>query len=661
VTLNTLRQKLLALLLGLVLIGLVEGGLFLFGVGTQADQDRFVGFAGSAPLFLPSVSGAETTTFSLNPLKSNYFNPQSFTMPKPAETFRVVSLGGSTTYGRPYLGDTAFSRWLVELGNHYAGSRQYEAINAGGISYASYRAARLQDELLNYDPNLFVVYSGHNEFLEARTFAELKNESPWLAEIRAFLHHSRIYSLLTSTLRGLTKPNKQNRTLLPEEVSVELESIVGPDYYHRDEDFRLGVLEQYRHSLQRMIDQAKDKQVPLVLCTLPSNLSGISPFKSEHRSGLSNQQLTLWQQLFAQGNRAMEQGDPSAAVDIYQQALQLDDRFALLHFRYAQALLHSGQPQMAYQAFVRAKQEDIIPLRALEEINATIRELAALNTVPLADVEQVFRRVANDGIPGADLFDDHVHPNIRGQQLIAWVVFDTLVKNQMIPLPIGQWQQQNKSARQLLLNLENAVPARYHALGLWGVGRLYFWAGKYPEAHHALQQAWAELKDVPEIPFKLGTLEVFRGDGVAAIPLLKAALQLEPENLDAFVMLANAYLLVDQADKALELLDGLPEAKGGSVGYLSALGRAQLQLGELDAGLHVLEQAYQLHPEVPRSTREYAEALAINGQLPAAKEMFGRYLQQVHAPDPGAALQRWVAQKGWLSPRQWLSGEPGTQ
>jgi tetratricopeptide (TPR) repeat protein len=643
--------------LGLVLVGLIEGGLWLAGVSPLADKDRFVDFSGDTPLFVSSPSSEGGALFTLNPLKENYFNPQSFSMPKPANRFRIVSLGGSTTYGRPYLGDTAFSRWLTDLGNKFGAGQTWEAINAGGISYASYRAARLQKELLGYAPDLFVVYAGHNELLEARTFDALRNEAPWLSRLRQVLHLSRLYSVLVSFLEGISRGPDDSRTILPGEVSVELETVAGPDYYHRDDAMRRGVLAHYRESLQRMIDRAGEQGVPLVLCTLPANLGGVSPFKSEHRSGLTARELAVWQQAFEEGNQAMAEGDPQQAVGHYQEALRIDDRYALLSYRLGHALWQSGQPEKAYQSFVRAKQEDIIPLRALEEINTIIRELARINRIPLADVEAMFRRVAVDGIPGSDLFDDHVHPNIRGQQMIAWAVFDTLVRERLVPLQFGRWQRRVGEARQLLLRAEEAVSPRYRALGWWGVGRLYFWAGKYAEAYAPLEKAWTVLKEVPEIPFKLGTLEVFRGDGAAAIPLLQEALRLEPDSPDAIVMLANAHLLLGQADRALELLAQLPAEGEESIGFLSARGRALLMLDDDKAGLRDLERAYRIAPQVPRTLREYAEGLARSGQLEKAGTIYARYLQQVNDPDPRGALERWVTGKGWQAPRRWQAEE----
>ncbi|MFW6168867.1 MAG: hypothetical protein ACODAD_00150 [Planctomycetota bacterium] len=51
-------------------------------------------------------------------------------------------------------------------------SRRWEVVNAGGVGYASYRVAKLMEELVRYEPDLFIIYSGHNEFLKRRTYAD---------------------------------------------------------------------------------------------------------------------------------------------------------------------------------------------------------------------------------------------------------------------------------------------------------------------------------------------------------------------------------------------------------------------------------------------------------------------------------------------------------
>src|SRR5690606_36651928 len=118
---------------------------------------------------------------------------QSFPARKQPGTFRIFTLGGSTTYGHPWRASTSFSGWLRELlaglDTSAGGPRRFEVINAGGISYASYRATRLAAELARFEPDLFVVYNGHNEFLEERTYREARDIPAWFRNLSSLLDH----------------------------------------------------------------------------------------------------------------------------------------------------------------------------------------------------------------------------------------------------------------------------------------------------------------------------------------------------------------------------------------------------------------------------------------------------------------------------------------
>ena len=82
-------------------------------------------------------------------------------------------MGGSTTFGRPYDDATSFCGWLRELLPELEPAHEWEVVNAGGVSYASYRVSLLMEELVKYDPDIFVIYSGQNEFLEDRTYRDI--------------------------------------------------------------------------------------------------------------------------------------------------------------------------------------------------------------------------------------------------------------------------------------------------------------------------------------------------------------------------------------------------------------------------------------------------------------------------------------------------------
>ncbi len=636
------KKNLLAGVLGIFLLVALDFGLTLVGVVPLAERDQFAGFS-DIKLYLPVSKSAKQTLYQRNPSRNRYFNPQEFVLPKPTEQFRIFSFGGSTTYGRPYLHETSFSSWLERLLKRYAPGPDYQVINAGGISYASYRVRSLMTEVVDYQPDLFVVYSGHNEFLESRTFSKQKNEHPAMRQVRSILHHSSIYSVLK---RGIDRINKsENNDLLPaEEVDARLEKIGGTELYHRDPEFRANVIRQYRQSINAMIDLAQERQVPILFCTLPSNLSGVSPFKSEHRHDLTAQDWASWQRAFETGKGFLSEGNAHAAIGAFAEAEKIDDRYAELHYRIGQAHELAGQFALAYRSYLRAKEEDIVPLRALDDFNRVLRELSASRKVPLVDVEAFVRRVSHNGIPGNDLFVDHVHPGIEGQQLIAWVILNRLSTTGLIPLDSKTWQKAGVDARTYLRTEFEKITPRYLGMGLWGVGRLYDWAGKQEEAWAPLLQAWQLVKDVPEIPRRLGLLALERGEAELALDFLQEAERLEPGHPRVLVGIAAAYSKLGRATEALTLLDEYPKALQQTPRYLRTLAQALWQLNRRDEAAKHLRAAIVISPADSSLEKMLAEYLILENPG-EAREHYQQYLLKSRLPKGDDVVDRWMSEQ----------------
>lgn len=639
--LKSFTKNSIAVGLGFLVILLMEGVLALTGVVPLSEQDPFVGFEGSRPLFVEETPGR----FVLNPAKAAYFNtPQTFAMPKPARTFRIVVFGGSTTYGRPYFHQTSFGAWLEKLIEKYAaGGINVEVINAGGISYASYRVRRLMEELALYDPDLFVVYSGHNEFLEARTFADLRSERDELRSVRVVAQKSRIYSVLAKLL-GKTASGLAGPTTLKDEVGATLEHIGGTELYHRDPEFRAGVIRQYQYEINSMSQFCKEQKIPLVISTLPSNLSGVSPFKSEHALSLDSSGVKDWEIAYERGRTALSSGNYLLALQAFTDAEAIDGTFAELYFYKGQAYERLGMTAQAYLAYDRAREEDIVPLRAINEFNQTIRFVAAQEKIPLADVEKTFLRISPGNIPGDNLFVDHVHPSIEGNQLVAWVILTAATNAELLPLDAKTWQESMPDARLFLRQELERVPQSYQALGFWGVGRLYFWAGKYPEAYSALRQAWDFIKDQPEIARQLGELEMVRGDIPAALNYLDAAEKLSPGNLHVAVARASAFNRLGRPEEALALLRKQKDPENDqSAGLFHVSGESMMQLGRFTEAADYYRRSVATAPKVAAYRLALAEASKRAGDIEAARRAYGEYLDVLPNQALAAPLEKWMA------------------
>ena len=410
--------RLAAVMIGLLPLVLLEGVLRLFDVGRPADTpDPFAGFNRNFPLF-EKQGAVYRTAHSRAP----FIQPQEFPVEKPRGSFRLFCFGGSTVYGHPYLGATSFPQWLQLECAGSEPARTWQAINCGGISYASYRIVPMVKEVLRYQPDLIVVATGHNEFLEDRTYASLKSRSAfwaWLQTRAASLHLvTLVRAWIVHEPRGALSPAPVEDTTLGPTVHTRLDDASGYASYHPDAAWHERVIAQYDESVRTIVADCRAAHVPLILVRLGSNLRDCPPFKSEHRPGLAPQLETDWQAAFDLASAA-EKADPARALEYYRAAAKIDGEYPLLDYRIARLLDRTGHAAEALPYYVKAKDEDVCPLRIISPVEDRLVRIATETNTPLVDAAKIIAAKCPDQIPGDDWYVDHVHPSIGGHQLIA--------------------------------------------------------------------------------------------------------------------------------------------------------------------------------------------------------------------------------------------------
>ncbi len=412
--------RLLAILLGLSpLLGLE---LLLRATGWQTPPQEFrpvVEFIDPQSLF---IRDEDQGNYRIAKNRFVYFRPQNFPIQKSMDTFRIFCIGGSTVQGRPYAVETSFTTWLQIALQEMAPAQNWEVINCGGVSYASYRLLPILEEVLNYEPDLILLYTGHNEFLEARTFGHLKP----LRENFQFLPR-----LMTSmrTVEFLNQFQNRNNSLLEphQQLSSEVDSILdyerGIDYYQRNPVWRQGVQDQFTGNVRRMITLCREQQVPILLYNPVRNLRDCPPFKSMETAGLTNEKRHQIDLL-----RSQLQQHPEMAITFLTEMLALNPDDAGFQYLLAQEYLENQELTLALEHFELACDEDLCPLRILSHMQEDLIQLARGYNVPLIDIAELFADLSLTRIPGDNLLMDHVHPTIAGHQQIALKTLETLTR-----------------------------------------------------------------------------------------------------------------------------------------------------------------------------------------------------------------------------------------
>lgn len=505
----------------IVFFVLIELILMAAGVKTLYERtDPAVGFAGYAPLFIKHTQPNGEEIFSTAPNKMQWFNKQSFLAKKPKNVTRIFCIGGSTTYGRPYDDRTSFCGWLRRFLPAVDPSRNWEVINAGGISYASYRAARLMEELADYEPDLFIVYSGHNEFLESRTYNKLLKVPKFLRSIAVLASRTRIYSLLSNFI------NKRD-AVLPTEVTALLDHSVGPDDYHRDDEKRDAILDDYKTSLNRMTHVSERSNAKLIFVTPASNIGDFSPFKSEPSYNLSPLEISQVEMLKNVLTTALDSGDQVRAEAIAREALAIDNRDPELLYSYAQALFALGRIDEARSAFILSRDEDVCPLRALSPVHEIVTDIAQKNNTGFVDFVQIVNENSPNGISGSELFLDHVHPTIDGNRMLALAIVQEMLQEGMLA-QTAIWNEDIIS--DISRELKNGLDKKTHAIALRNLSKVLMWGGKNDEAKRLVNLASSMNPEDSEARAQEGILLWRAGNKEEALVRFQEAERLAPWN-----------------------------------------------------------------------------------------------------------------------------------
>lgn len=474
--------RLAAIAFGLALLAGFEGLCRLCYWGRpELHDDPFVGFQSIWPLFVLSEDGQR---YEIPKSRQGYFCPQTFSATKPNDEYRIFCLGGSTVQGRPYAVETSFTTWLEISLRAAAPRRRWKVVNCGGVSYASYRLRPILEEVLHYDPDLIVLCTGHNEFLESRGFDHIRDRGGLLNASLAGFSRLHTFNLMRDgylRLRGAkTSGPPAGRPVLPAEVETLLDYRGGLAEYHRDETWRRNVIEQFRFNLQCMVRMARDAKVDILLMNPACNLGDMPPFKAEHRADLSDGELAEWEASLAaaRGYFRRESHNLRAAIPHLERACQIDPVHAGAWYTLAECYRAAGRWREARAAFTEAKELDVCPLRILQPMTRAILDLARQTDVPLVDVQKLFERGARHGIVGSEQLVDHVHPSFAGHQHIADALANKLVELGHVQ-PVADWQANKRRAFQKHLD---GLDGFYYALGerrlknlrLWTQGRSKF-------------------------------------------------------------------------------------------------------------------------------------------------------------------------------------------
>ena len=370
--------------------------------------------------------GAEGRVYLRTPHHKWIMPELLFPAKKKSNAFRVFCLGGSAAVGWPNAPAYSYPEYLSRKLETLMPGRRIEVLNVAARTYGSHRVKFVCNEVLEYEPDLILIYGGNNEFLEQFVYIAPTVPRPW-----RYLAIARI-PYRTMTANNMKKPLVDIENYGDADRVINMVSFAFGKASRLREDPRQFemVLDNYRYNMESMIRECAARGIPIMLLDVPVNLKDWVPNVSDHGNGTD---LAAWREAFRQGILASERGEFADAVAHLERAARIDDAHAETRYYLGRAYHNSGDIARATDAYVEALREDAYPLRALPRQQAILANLAASHNVPLVKITEALEAEAQDGIIGLDVLMDYVHPTPESNEIIAHAVVRAMVESGILP------------------------------------------------------------------------------------------------------------------------------------------------------------------------------------------------------------------------------------
>lgn len=402
----------------LLFLALIEGALRVAGYGYPTS-------------YLVPGSGTLQGQLVENPdFGRRFFPPGLLRVPpptvvhptKPPGTTRILIFGESAAMGDPQPA-MGVARYLAELLRGRYPGRTFEVVPIAMTAISSHALVPMARDCRALGADYWLVYAGNNEMIGPFGAGATLGGSglPWpLVRTVLALKATRLGQAVEALSRSLQRrPDGSTRW-------AGLRVLAG-DTVGGDSPQRRRVYQAFERNLADLVRAGKSAGAQVLLSTVAVNLRECGPFASAHGRTLSAADQSQWQAAFEEAERRLAKADPEAALESLRRAGALDDAHAGLQFALGQALVLAPTNQAAARrAFERARDLDVLPLRADGVLASLVGRVAAREGVPWLDAADALAKAAPFGTPGGEFFYEHVHLTPEGNYALARVFAEGL-------------------------------------------------------------------------------------------------------------------------------------------------------------------------------------------------------------------------------------------
>jgi lysophospholipase L1-like esterase len=260
----------------------VVARVWLSYMATPEQHDRFVLYTSLKPSDFaftphPYLSYYPTPNYRKGQTSHNSlgYRGDEFPLKKPDGVYRIVVLGGSSTYDVSIANNAdIFTAQLQKQLKENYGYQNVQVINAGVPGYNSWELlANLEFRVLDLQPDLVIIYEAvndvHARMVEPSSYRgdDLGRRAVWQAPHVALWEHSALLRILSRTMNATRQVGIDDFVSSPTYVSWPFEDRLREENLDPAEILKENPPIYFRRNLENMVAVAKEHGVEIMFST----------------------------------------------------------------------------------------------------------------------------------------------------------------------------------------------------------------------------------------------------------------------------------------------------------------------------------------------------------------------------------------------------------
>jgi len=347
--------------------------------------------------------------------------PTKFPDPPGDREIDLVVVGESSAEGVPYQSHVSIGRMIAW---QFAKVLPERPIRLKVVAQSGHTLEKQHESLIDLErrPDILLIYCGHNEIFSrlwwSRNldyYVDDKVPGGWQVLIDRLERSSALGCLIRETANSC-------RLAIPPEPTIERDLIDVPIYTEAE---YTTILVDFRRRLEKLVSYAEQVGAMPILILPPANDADYEPNRSFLPATTTRDQRAAFRGEFLAA-RHLEATDPIAGIARYRALLASQPGFAETHFRLARLLEQSGAWEEAFQHYAASRNLDGHPMRCLSPFHEVYRDVASRHGCIIIDGQYYFHAIGRHGMLDEGLFQDAMHPSLRGQIALAQAVLNEL-------------------------------------------------------------------------------------------------------------------------------------------------------------------------------------------------------------------------------------------